>query len=130
MYINTVTDQSDQMSYTCHLLRDELSRLWEEHRTIANLSHCSQNENAVMCLVFNYKIQIDTPTTQLNAVNAYVSTSQVSKTSVCKSITQVKFRQSKSIGAVWHLAKLADELNIVAPHQFAKISEKSSQNLH
>ena len=115
MYIDTSTVRIGQKSYTRYLLRESFRDHGKvKHRTIANLSQCSEQEISAMRLAFKHKKQLDTLTAHLDAANASVGQQSVSAPSVPVNTDQlsVQLRQGQSIGAVWLLAKLADELGI------------------
>ena len=115
MYIDTSTVRVGQKSYTRYLLRESYRDQGKvKHRTIANLSQCSEQEISAMRLAFKHKKKLDTLTAQLDAANTSVNNQSVGAPSVSVNTDQmsVQLRQGKSIGAVWLLTKLADELGI------------------
>ena len=67
-----------------------------------------------MRLAFKHKKQLDALTAQLDVANTSVNNQSVRASSVSVNAVpmSVQLRQGKSIGAVWLLAKLADELGI------------------
>jgi len=79
--------------YTCYLLRENYREDGKvKHRTIANLSHCSEEEISAMKLALKHKKDLS------NLV----------------SVTEaVSLRQGLSVGAVWLVYDLARQLGIV-----------------
>jgi len=79
--------------YTCYLLRETYREYGKvKHRTIANLSHCSDDEIAAMRLALKHKNDL----TELTAISEVIS-----------------LRQGLSVGAVWlnnNQAKIEDRL--------------------
>ena len=78
--------------YTCYLLRENYRENGKvKHRTIANLSHCSEEEIAAMRLALKHKKDLS----ELVSVTEAVS-----------------LRQGHSVGAVWLLFEMARQLGI------------------
>jgi transposase len=78
--------------YTCYLLRENYREGGKvKHRTIANLSHCSEEEIAAMRLALKHKKDLS----ELVSVTEAVS-----------------LRQGNSVGAVWLLFDMAKQLGI------------------
>jgi transposase len=78
--------------YTCYLLRETYREYGKvKHRTIANLSHCDDDEIAAMRLALKHKNDL----TELVAVSEVVS-----------------LRQGLSVGAAWLIYDIAKQLGI------------------
>jgi len=78
--------------YTCYLLRETYREQGKvKHRTIANLSHCSNDEIAAMRLALKHKNDL----TELVAISQAIS-----------------LRQGLSVGAVWLIYDMAKQLGI------------------
>jgi len=64
MYVDTSTVQQGDKSYTRHLLRESYREGKKvRHRTIANLSHCSEEEIAAIRLALRHKKNLSELTT-------------------------------------------------------------------
>jgi len=89
MYIEKTNSRG---KYTCYLLRENYRQNGKvKHRTIANLSHCTEEEIAAMRLALKHKKDL----------------------SELVSITEaVSLRQGHSVGAVWLLFDMARQLGI------------------
>lgn len=86
MYVDTTTSRRGSKVYVRHLLRSSYREDGKvKHRTIANLSHCSNDEIAALKLALKHKGKL---------------TSLVS-------LDDVETRLKKSIGAVWTMHALA-----------------------
>jgi len=93
MYVDTSTVQQKGKSYTRHLLRESYREEGKvRHRTIANLSMCSEPEVEAIKLALRHKGKL----TEL----------------VCLQ-ESLELRQGPSLGAVWLLYSLAKELKLV-----------------
>ena len=90
MYVDTATTKG---KYTRHLLRESYRENGKvKHRTIANLSSCSQEEIEAIKIALKHKADLE------------------SLTSVSKDIS---IQQGLSVGAVWILWEMAKQLGIV-----------------
>jgi transposase len=93
MYVDTSTVQQKGKTYTRHLLRESYREEGKvRHRTIANLSRCSEQEVEAMRLALRHK----------ESLMELVSLEE-----------SLELRKGPSIGAVWLLYSLAKELKIV-----------------
>lgn len=93
MYVDTSTLQLRGKTYTRHLLRESYRQDGKvRHRTIANLSRCSEQEVEAIKLALRHKGDL----TELVSLEE-----------------SLELRQGPSIGAVWLLYGLAKELKIV-----------------
>jgi len=92
MHVDTWTSRNGK--YTRHLLRQSFREGRKvKHRTVANISHCSDEEVAAIRLALSYK----------------------DKLSALGSITEsVTLKQGVSVGAMWLVYAMAKELGIVA----------------
>jgi len=91
MYIDTSKSHG---KYTRHLLRESYRDNGKvKHRTIANLSHCSDNEIESFRLALKYKKDL----TQLVSISKDIS-----------------LQQGLSVGAVWLIHEIAKQIGIVA----------------
>lgn len=93
MYVDTSTVRLKRKTYTRHLLRESYRENGKvRHRTIANLSRCSEQEVEAIKLALRHKENL----------RALISLQE-----------SLELRQGPSIGAVWLLYRLAKELKIV-----------------
>jgi len=93
MYVDTSTVQQKGRTYTRHLLRESYREDGKvRHRTIANLSRCSEQEIEAIKLALRHK----------GTLRELVPLED-----------SLELRQGPSIGAVWLLYSLAKELKIV-----------------
>jgi transposase len=95
MHLDSSTTKKGDKSYTRHLLREtfrEGKRI--KHRTIANLSHCSEEEITAIRLALRHKKDL----------------SELTTTGKGPSFSQ---KQGLSIGAVWSVYDIARQLGIV-----------------
>jgi transposase len=93
MYVDTSTVKQKGKTYTRHLLRESYRDNGEvRHRTIANLSRCSEQEVEAIKLALRHKEDL----TELVSLRE-----------------SLQLRQGPSIGAVWLLYSLGKELKIV-----------------
>ena len=93
MYVDTSTLHQKGKTYTRHLLRESYREEGKvRHRTIANLSKCSEQEVEAIKLALRHKEDL----------RGLVSLEE-----------SLDLRQGPSIGAVWLLYRLAKELKIV-----------------
>jgi transposase len=93
MYVDTSTVQQRGKNYTRHLLRESYRENGKvRHRTIANLSRCSEIEVDAIRLALRHKEDL----TELVSMRE-----------------SLELRQGPSIGAVWLLYSLAKELRMV-----------------
>lgn len=91
MYVDSATVNRNGKSYTRHLLRTSYREDGKvKHKTIANLSSCSEAEIAAIKLALKHKNDL----------------------SVLGSIKDVEAFQGKRIGAVWLLKALAERLSV------------------
>jgi hypothetical protein len=91
MYIDTASSTQAGKTYQRHLLRESFREGGKvKHRTIANLSHCSEEEIAAMKLALRYKNNL----------------AQLS------SITEVNLQQGNRLGAVFCLKVVAERLGL------------------
>ena len=91
MYVDSSTTARNGKCYTRHLLRTSFRENGKvKHRTIANLSDCSESEIVAIRLALKHKDDL----------------------SVLGSIKDVEAIQGKRIGAVWLLKVLAERLGI------------------
>ena len=94
MYVDTSTVQQKGKTYTRHLLRESYRENGKvQHRTIANLSRCSEQEVEAIKVALRYKENLQ----------GLVSLEE-----------SLQLRQGPSVGAVWLLYGLAKELKIEA----------------
>lgn len=92
MYVDTSTVRNKDKAYTRHLLRESFREGGKvKHRTIANLSGCSEAEIAAIKLALKHKKDL----------SELVSLGEA-----------LEFRQGASIGAVWLLYSMARELKL------------------
>ncbi len=93
VYVDTITKKVDNKVYTRYLIRDSH---WEngkiKHSTIANISRCSLEEIQAIRLALKYKGNIS---------------------DVLKNKDEIQTSQGLSVGAVFSLYKVAQELGIV-----------------
>jgi len=95
MYVDTSTINQGDKSYTRHLLRESYREGKKvRHRTIANLSQCSEEEIAAIRLALRHKKNLSELTTSGKG----------------HSFSQ---KQGLSIGAVWSVYDIARQLGIV-----------------
>jgi hypothetical protein len=93
MYVDISTVKHNGKSYTRYLLRQSYREQGKvKHRTLANLSSCSQEEIDAIRLALRHKHDL----TQLGAVHE-----------------QIQLQQGLSIGALWLVYELARQLGIV-----------------
>ncbi len=93
MYVDTSTIHQKGKTYTRHLLRESYREEGKvRHRTVANLSRCSEQEVEAIKLALRHK----------ESLTELVSLEQ-----------SLELRKGPSIGAVWLLYSLAKELKIV-----------------
>ncbi len=93
MYVDSSTSRKGIKSYTRHLLRESYREGKKvKHRTIANLSHCSEEEIAAIRLALRHKKNLSELTVKE------------------KSFSQ---KQGLSAGAVWLIYDIARQLGIV-----------------
>jgi len=91
MYIDTGCSKQRGKSYVRHLLRDSYREDGKvKHHTLANLSHCSEEEIAALRLALKHKGDL----TRL------------------VSITEIKTGQGMRVGAVWCLKGIADRIGL------------------
>lgn len=123
MYIDASTVRNGEKSYTRYLLRESFRDGGKvKHRTIANLSKCSEQDIAAMRLAFKHKDQLSTLSAQLDGPISVPKVPQLdtpiaeAKTAVVSDIDlmHVQLHQGQSIGAIWLLAELARELGITS----------------
>ncbi len=92
MYVDSSTIQKDTKSYTRHLLRESFRENGKvKHRTLLNLSHCSQEEIEALKLALRHKGKLQNLGT----------------------VEDVKTVQGTRIGAVYTLFAIAERLGIV-----------------
>jgi transposase len=95
MYLDTSTVKQGDKSYTRHLLRESYREGKKvRHRTIANLSHCSDEEIAAIRLALRHKKNL----TELTTKDKEQVLSQ---------------RQGLSVGAVWSVYDIARQIGVV-----------------
>lgn len=95
MHLDSSTTKRGDKSYTRHLLRETFREGKKvKHRTIANLSHCSEEEIAAIRLALRHKKDL----------------SELTTTGKGPSFSQ---KQGLSIGAVWSVYDIARQLGIV-----------------
>jgi transposase len=95
MHLDSSTTKRGDKSYTRHLLRETFREGKKvKHRTIANLSHCSEEEIAAIRLALHHKKDL----------------SELTTTGKGSSFSQ---KQGLSIGAVWSVYDIARKLGIV-----------------
>jgi transposase len=95
MYLDTSTVKQGDKSYTRHLLRESYREGKKvRHRTIANLSHCSDEEIAAIRLALRHKKNLAELTTK-DKEQAFVQ------------------RQGLSVGAVWSVYDIARQIGVV-----------------
>ena len=95
MYLDTSTVKQGDKSYTRHLLRESYREGKKvRHRTIANLSHCSDEEIAAIRLALRHKKNL----TELTTKDKEQVFSQ---------------RQGLSVGAVWSVYDIARQIGVV-----------------
>jgi transposase len=95
MYLDTSTVKQGDKSYTRHLLRESYREGKKvRHRTIANLSHCSDEEIAAIRLALRHKKNL----TELTTKDTEQAFSQ---------------RQGLSVGAVWSVYDIARQIGVV-----------------
>ena len=95
MYLDTSTVKQGDKSYTRHLLRESYREGKKvRHRTIANLSHCSDEEIAAIRLALRHKKNL----TELTTKDKEQAFSQ---------------RQGLSVGAVWSVYDIARQIGVV-----------------
>lgn len=95
MHLDSSTTKKGDKSYTRHLLRETFREGKKvKHRTIANLSHCSEEEIAAIRLALHHKKDLS----ELTTAGKGPSFSQ---------------KQGLSIGAVWSVYDIARQLGIV-----------------
>jgi transposase len=95
MYLDTSTIKQGDKSYTRHLLRESYREGKKvRHRTIANLSHCSDEEIAAIRLALRHKKNL----TELTTKDTEQAFSQ---------------RQGLSVGAVWSVYDIARQIGVV-----------------
>jgi hypothetical protein len=100
MYIDTSTVRIGQKSYTRYLLRESFRDQGKvKHRTIANLSQCSEQEISAMRLAFKHKKQLDTLAAQLDAANMSVGQQSVSAPSVPVNTNQLSVQLRQGVDA-------------------------------
>ncbi len=93
MYVDTSTLRQKGKAYTRHLLRESYREEGKvRHRTIANLSRCSEQEVEAIKLALRHKEDL----------RELISLQE-----------SLELRKGPSIGAVWLLYSLAKELKIV-----------------
>jgi transposase len=93
MYIDTASSTKAGKTYQRHLLRESFREGGKvKHRTIANLSHCSEEEIAAMKLALRYKNNL----------------AQLS------SITDVNLQQGNRLGAAFCLKVVAERLGLAS----------------
>ena len=93
MYVDTSTIRRNGKSYTRYLLRQSYREAGKvKHRTLANLSACSREEIDAICLALRHKHDL----TPLGAVQ-----------------DQMALHQGLSIGALWLVRDIAQQLGIV-----------------
>jgi transposase len=93
MYVDTSTVQQKGKAYTRHLLRESYRDNGKvRHRTIANLSRCSEQEVEAIKLALRHKEEL----TELVSLRE-----------------SLEIRQGPSVGAVWLLYSLAKDLKLV-----------------
>src|SRR4030042_2120975 len=93
MYVDSSTSKQGSKSYTRHLLRESYREGKKiKHHTIANLSHCSEEEITAIRLALRHKKKLSELTVQ------------------AKSFSQ---KQGLSIGAVWLIYDIARQVGIV-----------------
>lgn len=92
MYVDTSTIKTQGKTYTRHLLRESYRDGPKvRHRTIANLSHCSEAEIEAIRLALRHKHELE-----------HLGTLQ----------DHVTFKQGPSLGAVWVIYQVARRLGI------------------
>jgi transposase len=95
MYLDTSTVKQGDKSYTRHLLRESYREGKKvRHRTIANLSHCSDEEIAAIRLALRHKKNL----AELTTKDKEQAFSQ---------------RQGLSVGAVWSVYDIARQIGVV-----------------
>lgn len=93
MYVDTSTLKTKGKTYTRHLLRESFRENGKvKHRTIANVSECSEGEISAIKLALRHKEDLS----QLGSL----------RESLC-------IRQGASVGAVWTVFQIAKELGVV-----------------
>jgi len=91
MYIDSSSIKRNQKIYTRHLLRSSFRENGKvKHKTIANLSGCSDDEIKAIKLALKHKNDL----------------------TVLGSITDIRTALGKRIGAVWMLYAIADRLGV------------------
>jgi transposase len=96
MYVDTSTVKQGDKSYTRHLLRESYREGKKvKHRTIANLSHCSEEEIAAIRLALRHKKNLAELTTTCRE----------------QAFSQ---RQGLSVGAIWTVYDIARQIGVAA----------------
>ena len=91
MYVDTATSTRHGKTYTRHLLRTSYRDKGKvKHKTVANLSECSDGEIAAIKLALKHKDNL----------------------AALASIEEIETTLGKRIGAVWLLRVLAERLGI------------------
>jgi transposase len=93
MYIDSCTTNANGKKYTRHLLRESFRQDGKvRHRTLANLSHCSDQEVNAIKLALKHKADLQ----HLGNINQDIET-----------------RQGIAVGAVWTLWQVAQRIGLV-----------------
>jgi len=93
MYVDSCTTEANGKKYTRHLLRDSYRHDGKvKHRTLANLSHCSDEEIQAIKLALKHKHNLQ----ELGSINE-----------------DLVIHQGVSVGAVWTLWEVAKRLGLV-----------------
>jgi hypothetical protein len=93
MYVDSCTTNANGKKYTRHLLRESFRQGGKvRHRTLANLSHCSDQEVNAIKLALKHKADLQ----QLGNINQDIET-----------------RQGTAVGAVWTLWQVAQRIGLV-----------------
>ncbi|MBM4275824.1 MAG: IS1634 family transposase, partial [Deltaproteobacteria bacterium] len=92
MYIDTASSSRGGKTYRRHLLRESYREAGKvKHRTIANLSHCSEEEIAAIKLALKHKSDL----------------------ALLGSLKDISLQQGSRIGAVFSLQVVAERLGLV-----------------
>jgi len=93
MFVDSCTYAADGKKYTRHLLRESYRQRGKVcHRTLANLTHCSDEEIQAIKLALKHKADLH----QLGNINQ-----------------DIDIRQGLSVGAVWTLWQVAQRIGLV-----------------
>ena len=93
MFVDSCTYSANGKKYTRHLLRESYRQDGKvRHRTIANISHCSEQEIQAIKLALKHKANLH----QLGNINQHI-----------------QVQQGLAVGAVWTLWQVAQRIGLV-----------------